>query len=282
MSVGGMLERHPLSFIFPALGVREMEELVEDIRVRGLLEPIRLYEGKVLDGWHRYLACQRLNVAPKFQQYVGSDPVGFIWSKNGLRRHLSESQRAICLVELVRWKNGAGRPKMAPREPIHGESDANQGVAVETSNGDVNQGVWTVSRMAKVAEVGRETIKRAKNVVKGGSEELRRAVKEGEVSVREATQRIKGGARSPSASESLKEEYGRLKEEYERLRTHAELLADELAAVEAFRNQEAVKKIFALEQDLRLCVRRRGELMNENAELKRQVAYWRKRAEKLG
>ena len=53
---------------------------------------------RILDGWHRYRACKQAEVVPLLVRYVGSDPVNFVIAKNAMRRHLTPSQRAACIV----------------------------------------------------------------------------------------------------------------------------------------------------------------------------------------
>ena len=48
---------HPYAEIFPPMSSPEFDGFCGDILQKGLQEPIVLHEGKVLDGWHRYLAC---------------------------------------------------------------------------------------------------------------------------------------------------------------------------------------------------------------------------------
>src|SRR5262245_28493685 len=57
---------HPLADLFPMLEDKSaaFEALVEDIRERKQQEPVWLYEGKILDGRNRYLACQKLEHVP--------------------------------------------------------------------------------------------------------------------------------------------------------------------------------------------------------------------------
>lgn len=51
------MDFHPIANLFPLMTGDEYLALVEDIRANGLLEPVVLYEGKILDGRNRYNAC---------------------------------------------------------------------------------------------------------------------------------------------------------------------------------------------------------------------------------
>lgn len=92
---------HQIAEIFPRMSGEEFVSLKRDIQERGLLEPIWLYEGCVLDGRHRYYACQETGSEPLYREYEGDDPVGFVVSLNLKRRHLNESQRAMVAAKLA-------------------------------------------------------------------------------------------------------------------------------------------------------------------------------------
>jgi len=75
--------------------------LVSDIRANGLLEPITLCEGKILDGRNRYAACLELGIEPRYREWNNeSSPIAYVVSLNLARRHLTSSQRAVIALEV--------------------------------------------------------------------------------------------------------------------------------------------------------------------------------------
>ena len=91
----------------------EFVALKKDIRENGLIEPIWLFDGKVLDGRHRYYACQETGVTPTFREYTGNDPVGFTISLNLKRRHLDGGQRAMIAADLANMPLGGAQYRSA-------------------------------------------------------------------------------------------------------------------------------------------------------------------------
>ena len=111
-----LMEFHPLSEVFPMMGEDELKKLAEDIAENGLRESITTRGGKILDGRHRYLACQRAGVTPTFVEFVGDDPASFVVSKNIHRRHLTATQRAAIAAEFMpHFQEEAKKRKLAGR-----------------------------------------------------------------------------------------------------------------------------------------------------------------------
>jgi ParB-like nuclease domain len=63
---------HPVAALFPMLADDELDELAASIKANGLLQPIVIdTEGAILDGRHRFKACQKADVKPRFETYKG-------------------------------------------------------------------------------------------------------------------------------------------------------------------------------------------------------------------
>lgn len=156
------MQQHPLSAAFPAMPENELEALALDIETNGQREPGVIYDGQVLDGWHRYLACEIAGVEFRSTEFDGSDPVAFVLSRNLHRRHLTASQRAAAVVAAHNW-----RP--------HGDQKSRSAPGADR----------TTAEMAKEAEVSPRTIAQAKVAQEAG---LGDAVRDGMLSAKEAEQ----------------------------------------------------------------------------------------------
>jgi transcriptional regulator with XRE-family HTH domain len=94
--------QHPIAISLMPGGMdeKEFDAFCEDVQTRGIIMPITLYQGMVLDGWHRVRAGLRTSTAWKELTYKGTDPAGYIAAVNILRRKLGSLQRALVGVRL--------------------------------------------------------------------------------------------------------------------------------------------------------------------------------------
>jgi hypothetical protein len=91
---------HPICLLIPSADEYELQELTEDVRAHGLIDPIVLFEGMILDGRNRAAACERGQVAPRYVQFGGGreDALILVISHNLKRRHLTKQAIADALV----------------------------------------------------------------------------------------------------------------------------------------------------------------------------------------
>ena len=187
------MDIHELANIFPMLGDEELKELCADIDKNGLAEPITVYEGKILDGRNRWMACTTLGIEPKTIEYTGNDPLAFVLSKNLHRRHLTTSQRAMIADELASMRQG----ERTDKEPCR-------------NSGKVGQ-----EEAAKRLNVSRDSVQQARKIRTEAIPDVAEAVKSGKLSVngavkladappeeqREAIARVERGEKRPPAKQ---------------------------------------------------------------------------------
>ena len=81
----------------PSSDDEELQDLTDDIRAHGLIDPIVLFQGMILDGRNRATACER---AARYVQFGGGreDALILVVSHNLKRRHLTKQAIADALV----------------------------------------------------------------------------------------------------------------------------------------------------------------------------------------
>jgi hypothetical protein len=156
------LSQHCLGAIFPRLREKEFEALAKDIKEHGLLEEIVLFEGKVLDGWNRHLACRKAGVEPKYIDYAGGDPLGFVISRNIRRRQLTAGQLALAAARVSTLPIGSN------------QYYSHEGLPIGTA--------------AKLFGIGERSVARAKVVLGKGIKGLIDAVESGQLKISHAAE----------------------------------------------------------------------------------------------
>ena len=106
-------EFHDMADLFPMLNGDELKAMATDIFDNGQREPITLFDGKILDGRNRYVACLDAGIEPLFTEYNGCRPVDYVVSLNLKRRHLNESQRAMVAAKLANLSDGQRADRIA-------------------------------------------------------------------------------------------------------------------------------------------------------------------------
>jgi hypothetical protein len=155
------LSAHPLADLFPLMNDADFTALRDDIAAHGLLEPLWLYQGQILDGRNRYKACKALGIQPQVRTYQGADPLGFVLSMNLVRRHLNESQRALVGAEAATMRQG----RRTDREPSANLPEVSQ------------------AKASKLFNISERSIRDAKRVKEEAQPEVVQAVRDGHLAV---------------------------------------------------------------------------------------------------
>lgn len=106
------LTYHPFADLLPLVEGKQFEDLVASIEENGLLNPIVLFGGRILDGRNRYRALKRLGRRPvagvETQNFSGEEDeaLRLVLGLNVQRRHLSASQRAMIAADIATLRQG--------------------------------------------------------------------------------------------------------------------------------------------------------------------------------
>lgn len=176
------LPLHPACELFPALDGDELRELADDIKTGGLLDPIVLHEGQILDGRNRYRACEMSGVEPRFREWGGEhgSPTSFVLATNLLRRHLTPSQRAAIGAEAM----PEFKAEAKQRQRKHGNTAPGRA----NTSGKSSTSVPRLASEAAGAAVGvNERYVREAAAIKEADPDLFEQVKRGEKPLKEAS-----------------------------------------------------------------------------------------------
>ena len=154
------MDFHPAAEIFPLMSEKEFESLCENVRSRGLLEPIWTFKGRIIDGRNRYNACLRTGIEPRFREWDGvGSLIEFVISLNLERRMLTDWQRSMVAAKLVSIRQGE-RTDLSPDGDKLSQADA-----------------------AGLLRVSKRSVERAGKINSDGITELVEKVEAGEISV---------------------------------------------------------------------------------------------------
>jgi len=157
---------HDLANLFPMMEGAAFDALRDDIKANGLIDPIWIFEDKLLDGRNRVKACEAagIDIHPamikQFDVATMGDPVQWVISKNLKRRHLDESQRGMVMARLAKLPKG-----------------------VRSDSAIALSGTMTMADAAGLLNVSIDSGKRARVVLEKGTAELVAAVDQGHLAV---------------------------------------------------------------------------------------------------
>lgn len=157
-------QQHPLSAVFPPMTPEEFQSLKDSIDANGVLNPITIYEGMVLDGWHRYQAAMELGMdCPEVELDEWIEPKDFVLAQNKNRRHITAAQLAMATTAVYEWV-----PRGRQNKPA------------------MSAGLKTSAELAEISGTSERTIRQAKSVMKNATPEVQDAVKSGKIGLYKA------------------------------------------------------------------------------------------------
>lgn len=173
---------HPAALLMPRPSDDEYKALEADILANGILDPIELFDGMVIDGVTRQDIGEKNGLEMSSNYLVVDEhslgphrcPYHYVISKN-TRRSLSASQRAMIAAKLVEEAKLGNIPQKT-----------NQGEA------------------AKLFGVDRKLVVEASAVLKGGDESVVRSVETGTVPVSKAAKLVKAEPDKEKQAEVVK------------------------------------------------------------------------------
>lgn len=146
---------HRYAKLFRVADSDDQAYLRDSIKRSGLIEPIMLFEGAILDGRHRYKACIITGTEPRFEEFTGTheEAVRYVLGKNLARRQLKAGERAAAILMAEEWV-GELKSRAASRAPASGEARPGKVAAVLAAEAGTSRA--TMERMIAVKKAADE------------------------------------------------------------------------------------------------------------------------------
>lgn len=281
--------QHPLSAAFPAMHADEYQALLDSVIEIGIQNPITIYDGMVIDGWHRFNAANEAGLPCPSVSLGDVDPRDFVLAQNKARRNLTASQRADAVTSVYQWvASNVGRPRGEATSPL----------------------AKTNAELAAIAGTTTRTIQQAKAVHAGAVQAVQDAVKTGAVSVETAAavaklpakEQNKIAAQGPEAMRAAAKpapvvepeaeappDYSELDAAQDQISDlQSELVVARMGDIPEEEKQQAATLIAELRAEvktlaatLKAVTLSRDSLMEEATQMKKQMAMQRKELDKL-
>jgi ParB-like chromosome segregation protein Spo0J len=200
--------------LVPELSPEEFESLKQSIkRANGLYVPIIVnQDGIILDGHHRYKACQELGIEPKTTVREFSDKLEeqlFVIECNLIRRQLNNFQR----TELALKSKPILEAIVKGNESLGGKGDRNL-----TPLGRIND------KIGERAGVSRDTVRKVEKILENKriSDKIKEDLRSGQLSINEAYEMVE----QDQEGQSLYQKYRKAADELNKSAAEIDILSE--------------------------------------------------------
>jgi hypothetical protein len=159
----------PYSQIFPSAIGDDYDRLLASVkRLKKLRYSVIVYQNMILDGNQRIMACREARVEPKCIEFSGTDEqaMELVWDLNFARRHMTPSIKATAVAKATLLFE-VGRPEKS------------------------GAGAQLTEKFADKVGVGLRTVVDAKKVLRGGTNEEKKALESGEAKAKPLAEKIR-------------------------------------------------------------------------------------------
>lgn len=172
--------------LIPPLSGDEFKQLKENILRDGIQDPLKIWQGILIDGHNRYEIAQSygLEFTTIEMQFATRDDVKFWIIKNQLgRRNLSLYDRSILALKL--------KPVIAAKAKAKQLSTLKQNAETVSQKSDEREELSTKKEIAKAAGVSHDTIAKVERIEQQATPEIKAALKTGKISINGAYNNVR-------------------------------------------------------------------------------------------
>ena len=171
-----------LKNLLPPLTEKELAGLEKDILARGVLSPLVVWKGILVDGHHRYQICMKhgLSFPSREIEFDNLEAAKFwAWSHQENRRNLSPYQRTEIMLQFKPVLVAKAKAKESARKSTSANSP------------ESSKEIDTRSEVAKLAGVGENTVSRVEYISEHADESTKQKLRSGDTTINAEYKRLK-------------------------------------------------------------------------------------------
>lgn len=183
--------------LLPPLHEEEFKELEKDIVQKGCLQPLVIWGGILIDGYHRYRICQKHNIPFSVKELEFNsryEALFWAWSQQKNRRNLTKYDLSKAALRF--------KPAIEERALENQRNSLKQYGSV-CHNSD--ERIDTKKEIAKIAGVSHDTIHRVEVIETKAPEFIKEKLKKGEMSINQAYNAVRKEEKIKKVEEKIKE-----------------------------------------------------------------------------
>ena len=176
--------------LIPPLSEEEHKMLEESIVRDGCDTPLVVWKGTIVDGHNRYEICHKHNIpfAVEEKEFEDTEAAMFWMLERQLsRRNLNSYQRSELALKFAPMLQRIAKKNQGTRNDLTDNFRQNSAESSSTS--------FTATKMAEMAGVSHDTIKKVKKINNEADEDTKKALRSGEISIHKAYADIKAKER---------------------------------------------------------------------------------------
>jgi hypothetical protein len=183
--------------LVPPLTSQERKQLEENLRADGCRDPLVIWNGILLDGHNRLEICQAHSIPFRTVEHPCADreeaQTWIIYNQLG-RRNLTDFARAELALKFEKVFEQQAHKRIVAGRGADGSGGRGR---KKTPVADSSQGLRTRTRLAKVARVSEDTIRKSKRIIQQADDNTKAKVRLGEMSINEAYQKVSPPVKDP-------------------------------------------------------------------------------------
>jgi hypothetical protein len=196
--------------LIPPLAKEELEGLEKNILNNGCEQPIKLWQGFIVDGHNRYSICSKHKIPFKTEEIIREDEsqvILWIIDHQLDRRNISLYSRGRLILRKKEFLSLEAKKRQEDTQFQTGDQDLQKSLTVPQNSGEVSEDRRdreTDRKLARESGISHDTLSRIAKIEERATPKQKKALEKNEASINEVFTKISKEEKREAREETLK------------------------------------------------------------------------------